>query len=150
MEWTPDRDDQLRVWRAEGFSYELIARKFSETKFLKSKNSVIGRALRLGLVNRVKKKPRFQIDNHAKFYNLIASGADLVAKIRRARPADVRKPTNDASAGEFLSLHLLELDLDQCRYPQGDGPIFFCGQPSMPGSSYCPTHHRICNIKARP
>lgn len=49
-----------------------------------------------------------------------------------------------AEPPEFLGLELLALDRNACRYPHGEGPHFFCGQPSEPTSSYCSYHARKC------
>jgi len=51
---------------------------------------------------------------------------------------------------EFLGLSLIELDEHQCRYPQGEGPFLFCGQPAQEDSSYCSYHHRICYFPVTP
>jgi hypothetical protein len=39
---------------------------------------------------------------------------------------------------------LLELEGGDCRYPFGDGPFLFCGDPAQDKSSYCSGHHEIC------
>ena len=143
--WSDERDGQLREWRTAGNSYELISRMFTKAGFPRSKGSVIGRALRLGLIGMIPKQKR----NLYKQRQPIQSGAALFERMKAARPAPAVLPT-PTGAGEFLGLHILELDLDQCRYPEGDGDnIRFCGQPQAPGSPYCAAHHRICNIKTR-
>lgn len=147
-DWLPERDDELREWRRQGFSYELIARKFTALGHKCSKGSVIGRAMRMGLIGVLKKKPRYYLDNHAKFKNLIPSGAALFDKIKATRPAAARPTNSDVAAGEFLGLDLLDLDFGQCRYPQGDGPVLFCGQPARNGSPYCDRHHKLCHTRS--
>lgn len=39
---------------------------------------------------------------------------------------------------------LEQLRSNTCRFPHGDGPYLFCGDPVQPGSSYCPHHHECC------
>ena len=47
---------------------------------------------------------------------------------------------------------LIELDPNDCRYPFGEGPFVFCGDPQhiylckgkMIQSSYCREHHFMC------
>lgn len=39
---------------------------------------------------------------------------------------------------------LMELGPDDCRYPFGEGPFTFCGDPAIIGSSYCELHRLIC------
>jgi GcrA cell cycle regulator len=46
----------------------------------------------------------------------------------------------------FVGIVFDELTPNSCRYPQGDGPFVFCGQPKQDGSSYCAHHHRICYV----
>ena len=44
---------------------------------------------------------------------------------------------------DFLGLPLWQLREDQCRWPHGDGPFVFCGQPKeRGGTSYCAEHRR--------
>lgn len=60
---------------------------------------------------------------------------------------------HNTRAGEMQPLHLNLLDLQegQCRWPFGDGPAFtFCGCDVQEGSPYCPAHHFIAYVPARP
>lgn len=39
---------------------------------------------------------------------------------------------------------LLELEDGDCRFPYGDGPFTFCGNPIKKGSPYCGAHSALC------
>lgn len=39
---------------------------------------------------------------------------------------------------------LVELEDNDCRFPFGEGPFLFCGDPVQGKSSYCAHHHAIC------
>lgn len=117
--WTNSRIDLLRVLWANGENCKEIAKQLGGGI---SKNSVIGKARRLGLSERI-----------------------------RALPVTPRKPARARTVtlpkfldGRFLGIPLTELLVDDCRYPQGDGPFVFCGQPAIDRSSYCRKHHALC------
>ena len=42
---------------------------------------------------------------------------------------------------------LLDLEHGECRWPFGDGPFLFCGDPAQDNSSYCSGHHAIAWVK---
>ena len=44
---------------------------------------------------------------------------------------------------ENLRLHMMGLKQDTCRFPHGDGPFVFCGQPSPGENPYCPYHDEL-------
>ena len=44
---------------------------------------------------------------------------------------------------EPLGKTLLELGPNECRYPYGDGPYTFCGNPTMGECSYCGPHFGV-------
>jgi hypothetical protein len=48
-----------------------------------------------------------------------------------------------------LGISLVELEIEHCRYPDGDGPFTFCGQQRMDGSSYCHSHSALSITKSR-
>ena len=55
------------------------------------------------------------------------------------------QPPEAPVPADFLGLTILDLPLNGCRYPSGDGPYLFCGNPQRDGSSYCAYHHKKCN-----
>lgn len=62
-------------------------------------------------------------------------------KDRERRKAEFMAGT--LSAPESRRLSITDLGYGQCKYPDGDGPFFFCGNPQDADSSYCPYHHHL-------
>lgn len=121
-----------------------------------TRNSVLGKAHRLNLpvrANLTERRPRPPWDPNRdprrKVEKVPKPEREAAAKKVRAAPRvfafraqiPIRKK---AVAPEFLGLELIELERNACRYPHGEGPYFFCGQPSEPTSSYCSYHAGIC------
>lgn len=133
--WVGARLTLLRelAGNGEGLSSSQIAAEFGC-----SRNAVIGACLRNGI-----ELPRKS-----------SSGVKRAFKGRKANPGwqrrytfseSVEKPMEVKLAAVVpLSVTLDELQPDECRYPYGDGPFLFCGNPQQPDSSYCAGHHRLC------
>ena len=132
-----DRIVGLRAALAQCITDKLSARqaaeKISELAGKRmSRNSLIGYARRMGLnfdgkrVPSGLKRPRKQFANPNWVY---------------------RKPTAPEPISEvpidpgFLGLKLEQLENNQCRYPHGEGPFLFCGQPA--DGSWCEYHKTI-------
>lgn len=130
--WTPDRVDTLRRLWHDGASFAQIA---NELNCGLTRNACIGKATRLGLrqygasdlrksnVRTAAPRARSKDGNHT----------HRALRILRAKPSDVAiielaKPHN------FLGLTLTQLEPSQCRFPQGESPILFCGNPTESGS----------------
>lgn len=108
----------------------------------KSRNSIISIAHRRGWINPNPKRGGNEMGN------------------KRPRPSGIRRivyrtepvidplapnnPVEIFTTQEFLGLTIEQLAKGQCKFPDGDGPYLFCGQPQKPGSSYCNFHHGIC------
>ena len=53
------------------------------------------------------------------------------------------QPRIPATAG----ISLARLERGQCRYPIGElqpRRLLYCGNPALPGKSWCPEHQRLC------
>jgi hypothetical protein len=113
------------LWHA-GFSSAEIAKQMGSGL---TRNSIIGKAHRLGLVKY--RRPRLK----------------PVKKKAPARKLGLSKPRRRATPppGRF---DLLDLRSDQCRYPTGDrAPYMFCGTAIADGFPYCPAHAMLCYTK---
>ena len=139
--WIEARDEQLKKLYAEGLSMTQIA---IEMDCGLTRNSVIGRAHRLKLPSR-----RDNVVRHAKQAKpalekrtrLVRSNSNSTA----LRLIHVNEPTTPGALRcvevESRRLTLLELEPNDCRYPDGEGSdITFCGNVKLAGSSYCPSH----------
>lgn len=137
--------DLRRLW-----GLGLTATQISEQMPGTTRCSVLGKAHRLDLPTRAnltartprppqwwKRPPKIKVAKEPKPPRVRAP--PRVFAFRAQIP--IRKK---AQPPEFLGLPLLELGERACRYAQGEGPYFFCGQPSEPTSSYCSYHARKC------
>lgn len=143
--WQDEHDARLKTLRAEGYSSSLIAVKFHEEFRLQlTRNAVIGRAHRLGIIPPL--KPRYARDQprrpqKRKPYPASTRAAPVLFEINLGglRTVDVVP----------LHLQLIDLEHDQCRYPYGEGPFTFCGCPAIDGNSYCVPHKFLCETTAK-
>lgn len=70
-----------------------------------------------------------------------------IARIKAEAIVPVELPAEPPKKKEFLGLTLFELTEESCRFPRGDGPFLFCGQPRQQGSAYCQVCHPLCYDK---
>jgi GcrA cell cycle regulator len=147
--WPSEHSDALRDYFRRGMSYAEIGRQINArfgTAY--TRNAVVGRAKRLGLIVPVRTASPSIVP-------LLPSGACLFLPHRPALlnlpPKSAMKPAAQVKlrcVGVRPRLvPLVELASEDCRYPYGgdkDGEeITFCGHPREPGSSYCTPHARL-------
>ena len=145
--WTPENTRQL-IELAATKTIPVIARIMGV-----SKNSVVGRAHRLGI-----SFPTFRFEcakNHRKIARMVATGLGVTeiaralgqpistvnGKIRYLRRRDEPKKT---------IWTLADLGPDQCRWPLGglkDRAEEFCGEPIVKGKPYCEPHAKRAYLK---
>ncbi len=141
--WTDDREATLtRLW-TDGLSASQIAGELGGT----TRNAVISKVGRLGLPKRRDAYAR-QAKTRA---NNDRSATMRIKKLRVRGPSNggaqivecvVREPV--ATPSEFLGIPLLDLNPDQCRFTNSEShPYLFCGQPVIPGQSWCRSCSRI-------
>jgi GcrA cell cycle regulator len=127
--WTPESIAKLKeLWMSEGkFSAGAIARQLNT-----SKNSVLGKAHRLGLAARPSPiKP--------------AGPNGTQTKIRREQSLAVREVVKAAPVVEQAVKYS---PFRTCQFLHGDtrAEYRFCGDAVAQGSAYCGAHHRVCFI----
>lgn len=109
-----------------------------------TRNAIIGRAHRLGLINKrpVQSGPKVKKLPHE-------NGTGLAARLRAPRNYYDIPQVADEPELPFLNITFDDLDERHCRYLRGgDGkPFLYCGQPHKDNSSYCAFHHSICHHK---
>lgn len=161
--WTDERVILLKKLWADGDSCSQIAGAINTAHAgaFVTRNAVIGKISRLGLSGRVKvAKPRSKTAHDRDR----GTKQRIVAKILKVRspsnggarvePVVVHEPA--PKPPEFLGIALLDLDSpevpQQCRFPHGGDepgqPIFFCGQPTVGGTSWC--QHCLAIVSAPP
>lgn len=153
--WTEDRIDTLKKLWGEGLSAGVIAGRLG----LVTRNAVIGKAHRLGLLGRAstvgtngrnyknskigrrKAKQRAEKKRQLPFLGEARSAAAIAYREPSLPPA----PPPQSDMGEDLSATVKTLDDlqdHQCRWIPGEPGTGYCGRDINLGHpSYCPHHH---------
>lgn len=135
--WDEPRIEELRRLYALGMSCSLIAAELGGGI---SRNAVIGKVSRLKMPLRGSgTRQPIEMDRTRK---------PTQASARIRVPAQPRKVQINAAQRETLrcveviprNISLIDLEPNDCRYPYGDGPFLFCGQPTGANVSYCMPH----------
>lgn len=149
--WPSEHSDALRDHFLKGMSYAEIGWEINArfgTAY--TRNAVVGRAKRLGLVAPARMTSPSIVPS-------LPGEAWLPSPRRSALPYLNVPPKSALKPAARVKLRcvgvqprlipLVELGCDDCRYPYGgdkDGEeITFCGHPRQPGSSYCTPHARL-------
>ena len=129
--WSEDLVEALsRLWKAGLSATEIRAQVPGINQF--SRNAVLGKLSRLGLLRTVRQK--------------VGKPPRPKRQPRRIKPRETIftipvESTDDPLPEELVSF--VDLEPWQCRYPFGEDPILFCGRPQH-YRSYCLTHARTC------
>lgn len=143
VNWAKEHSQYLCDNLGSGGSYAEIASAMNiqfNTNY--TRNALIGRAARMGLVSK-----------HVQKY---APRKPQVYKPRARKPklAPAFEPIEiiEIRCAEITPrlIPLLDLAPHDCRYPYGDRDFTFCGHPKMPGSSYCEAHFHLARGQWRP
>ncbi len=128
MNWTEEKVAELtRLWK-EGCPTGEIGKRLGV-----SKNSVVGKAHRLGLDSRPSPIKKETTDKNQKKENPAQSEEKTTEKAESAKK-DGKKKT---------LLKLIDLHSNSCRWPIGDpkdADFHFCGKETLMGKSYCVEH----------
>jgi GcrA cell cycle regulator len=143
--WTEDRTDMLRKLFASGsFSCSGMAAELGNGI---TRNAVIGKMHRLGLTGRIydRSYPRKTPEQIEVAKRLKAERRNERRRTQRASIVMVKVNLEALRCVEVEPLHksLADLGRDDCRYPYGEGPYTFCGQPQREGHSYCGGHFAL-------
>ncbi len=137
--WLDEDVGRLRTLHAKGISASLIGAEMDRTR-----NAVLGKLWRLGLSN----------------------AASTIRKVKGVRPQkrpQKKKPYKPSPAERLRRIELQKTELrelrcapvipraisfadledNECRYPDGEGPYTFCGHLQQAGSSYCANHEAL-------
>jgi GcrA cell cycle regulator len=121
--WPAERTEELKRLWGKGVSAAQIARHLHLTK-----GAVIGKVHRLKLTDRAgKPKP-----------TAVAKPDGPPVKPVPLKPSPVRK-----ECGPPKHLTLFELTAKTCRWPLGDSPFTFCGNPTASDGPYCRCHSAV-------
>lgn len=164
--WTDERIETMRAMLAHGHSYGEIAAALGKPF---TRNSCIGKAKRLGLVQakRAKSLPPKAAGNrgvkpkrtpdqvtedhrvratlmHKRNGNAGKPKANAIVHRVLTRPTPAAEEAIDSGVDFTDRLGLMDVGRDDCRWIEGDPmtPLHtFCGKPVKPGTSWCPAHH---------
>ena len=149
--WPPEHSDVLRGHLAARLAFSAIAKAINlrfNTAY--TRNAVIGRAKRMGLVGSDRPQPSLHTAPPRPEITIksLTVGSDT-AVLRWPTPAlKLQEPLQlRCAAVEPRHLSLIELERGDCRYPYGgdeEGEVItFCGHPRRAGSSYCAPHFEL-------
>ena len=151
--WNDQRITRLKFLWGEGMTCAAIA----EDMGAPSRSAIIGKVHRLGLSQRCNKVSAAELERRAEVRNRRAEARAARGMFPgRARPKmQEREPVIKIAVAPFigsLEIPFAELDAfkagdaNQCRFIAAEipGPDYLaCGNPTLPGESYCGHHHGI-------
>lgn len=157
--WTPERTELLRTLWDRGFSASQIAYRLGEGI---SRNSVLGKAHRLGIVINGQRTAAYGKSVRAKKRPSVAANLSKLEKrlfgkymsgFNADRTANSDKSVSEAAISptdeDIARVQFSELEAHHCKYPIGDprqSGFGFCGLERVPGSPYCMPHTRISRV----
>lgn len=122
--WTPERIALLEThWMAGDTATQVKDKILAATGHEFTRNSVIGKAARMGLSADLRSQKRVAGKRRRWSYKGLAERPPAICPLPPCP------------------------DHHHCQYPSGDtdkGDFKYCGDPVQEGSSYCGTHHRLC------
>lgn len=125
--WTPEREELLRQhWT------QLSGEPLREAVGAPTLNMCIGKAYRLGLPKRTRKK-----------------GIHWGSGRKTGTPLPPSLPKPQIEPETIAPVTFLELERNMCRWPLGkplERATHFCGAPKAEGP-YCPDHYRIATVQ---
>jgi GcrA cell cycle regulator len=138
--WTEEFSGRLVALVGGGFSFSQIASEMGVTR-----NAAIGRAHRLGLNGKIYSRRR---KTPAELEATKRDKEERRRERRRTQRASIVMVKVNLEAlrcVEVEPLHksLADLGRNDCRYPYGEGPYTFCGNPQREGHSYCGPHFAL-------
>jgi GcrA cell cycle regulator len=149
MEWSSERIDQLRSLWHDGMSASQIAAQLGGI----SRNAVIGKAHRLGLMGRpspIKNRPagvmRRPAPRRARAEQQQSPPRVIAAPVAVTPPPIVEKiepPKTRPETGAMPGATILTLTDRICKWPIGDprdADFHFCGRASAENLPYCADH----------
>ena len=179
--WSDKESEILTAHVKNGVSAKESAERLSKLfKEPFTKNGVIGRRHRLGLVHgvyfkdiakanaaRAEARRQAQDEKAQKRAALEAHQAKKRAEIERtvAARAEKAKQQAEAKPKELIVVHdlagnmsdtkdaIMSLQPHHCRYPFGQAGkqgFRFCCEPKQEGSSYCAEHRAVCTVVMQP
>ena len=131
--WSAEMDADLTLMRSDGKSSSVIADILTKNHGRKiTRNSVIGRAARLGL-------ERLKVTAPTE-HKIWGGPRPSRHRFRVVHFREVKAPQPYAGS---LNIPFLDTGPNQCREIVSTSPALCCGNPQTVASSYCSHHHAI-------
>lgn len=144
MQWTDERRAEcVELWNSGKYSMGQIASHFQTTR--NAISGLLDRAKGWGYAVLTKKSDEIMI--RVRERSSAANrriGASRLRPVSQVRPVGVSAAAASENFNPPLRKNLLELGKGECKFPYGESNFSFCGYPTDPGKSFCPTHHKIC------
>lgn len=139
--WTQEQDDFLKE------QYRVLSKTAIAARLGKTKNSVIGRAYRLGISRPYQEVLEERQANSKRFRPRKSRGDKSGPELfyRRLKPVKAVKMTEaEIVPLNGVGVKMWELESSHCRWVIGEPKdLTFCGHPKQSGSSYCSCHSSI-------
>jgi hypothetical protein len=144
MTWDAAKTEMLRVLHDSKLTFSQIATTINNcfgSRF--SRNACIGKAARMKLAGRAPDGNR-------------AARQSVVPRpyVPRKQPQKKIEPSQIPTS---FTVTIMQLEPWMCRYVEGEGPFFYCGQPAFnyvdntgteKQSAYCAMHHEVCHVQS--
>ena len=133
MSWTPETVELLKKLWGTGKTASQIAEIIGGI----TRNSVIGKAHRLGLPSKIKKRVSLNSQNE-KLSNNSSKPISKISRRNKFRSLLIEKDFEPENPKQ-----LEELDENSCKWPIGhpnESSFYFCGRKSLKDFSYCKLH----------
>lgn len=151
MAWTDEMFIRASDLGGQGYSAGYIASALTGEFCIEvSRNAVIGKLKRQGISFGIPRSLGVTKRSQSKPHKPRTFSFSRMAAIQRIAEEAAPLPPEPPKPPEFLGLTVTQLTDNTCRYPRGDGPFFFCGQPPKEGSPYCEFCHSICYATPTP
>lgn len=150
----PGIEDRLKSLWEQGLSATEISDMLASEKIYFSRNAIIGKLHRLGLVREKGEGPQFKRGRPAPSER-VKSRPEFIRRVRRKRDEQPRlierarkvSATMNFVCEGFRDLELHALEFDECRWPRGGesaaSDIRFCGRRVFESASYCAYHFAL-------
>ena len=133
MSWTDEKVEKLKELWGNGSTASQIAEILGGL----SRNAVIGKAHRLNLSAKIKKRTAASNDDFD------SSMRNLQSKSKRVRKSKFKSLIIEKDFEPENPKQLEELDENSCKWPIGhpnEKSFYFCGRSSLKDFSYCKLH----------
>ena len=129
-EWNDAAVAQLRRMWTDGDTAREIGKALGRTR-----SAIIGKAHRLGLEERAVRFTDAEKAARRRLYKTQKQRVYRAPTSRRIKPPTAKEQVLPWAGSRNVAF--LDLGRNDCRFPFGDGPFLFCGQPVVPGFTYC-------------